>query len=368
MATSILFPLINPNEPEMLLALLAISNGQRVKQGDLLCVLETTKATQELFAETDGFIFNLTAKAGETVKAGDEFCVIASKPDWQPSSAVEKQEGGTVLEPSTSFPADIRITQPAFQLAQKLGIDVQSLPKGELITTDWLQSRYKDKLDDDIIPQIAITQTSILVFGGGGHGKSLIELLRMEGRYTVVGIVDDNKPLGSTILEIPVIGNSRHLPLLYQRGLRLAVNAVGGIGNIGARIAVFDQLLSAGFTCPSLIHPTSFVEPSATLQEGTQVFPHAYVGSESRIGFGVIINTGAIVSHDCVLGDYVNLSPGAVLAGEVFVGEKTLIGMGVTVNLRVKIGSHCRIGNGATIKQDVPDNAVIRAGSVWPPA
>ena len=67
-----------------------------------------------------------------------------------------------------------------------------------------------------------------------------------------------------------------------------------------------------------------------------QVLPHAYVGSEAVIGFGVIINTGAIVSHDCVLGEYANLSPGAILAGEVQVGSRALVGMGVTINLQVQ--------------------------------
>jgi sugar O-acyltransferase (sialic acid O-acetyltransferase NeuD family) len=165
---------------------------------------------------------------------------------------------------------------------------------------------------------------------------------------------------------VPVIGRSEDLTRFYQNGYRLMVNAVGGIGDISQRIAVFERGRSAGFSFPTVIHPTAFVEASATLGEGAQVFAHAYVGSDARLGFGVIVNTGAIVSHDCVLGDYVNLSPGAILAGEVRVGEATLIGMGVTVNLQVRIGAHCRIGNGATIKQDVPDRTIVRAGTIWP--
>jgi acetyltransferase-like isoleucine patch superfamily enzyme len=40
--------------------------------------------------------------------------------------------------------------------------------------------------------------------------------------------------------------------------------------------------------------------------------------------------------------------------------------MGVTVNLRVNIGNHARIGNAATIKQDVPEEGIVRAGTIWP--
>jgi sugar O-acyltransferase (sialic acid O-acetyltransferase NeuD family) len=188
----------------------------------------------------------------------------------------------------------------------------------------------------------------------------------MLGPYPIAGIVDDGLPAGSHIMGVPVLGGSNILGRLIEQGVHLAANAVGGIGNITSRIKVFERLTEAGFSCPTLVHPTAFIEPGALLAEGVQVMPHAYVGSETQVGFGAIVNTGAIVSHDCKLGDYANLSPGAILAGEVTVGSATLVGMGVTVNLRVKIGNRARIGNGATIKQDVPENGIVRAGTVWP--
>jgi acetyltransferase EpsM len=195
----------------------------------------------------------------------------------------------------------------------------------------------------------------------------LIDLLRTLGTYPIAGVVDDRLTPGDHILGAPVLGGSALLPELRQRGLELAVNAVGGIGNISVRIRVFQQLAEAGFTCPALVHPRAFVEPSAQMAAGVQIFPHAYVGSAVQIGFGVIVNTGAIVSHDCQVGDYANLSPGAILAGEVHIGSASLVGMGVTINLQVKVGDMARIGNGATVKQDVPRNSIVHAGTIWPP-
>ena len=132
------------------------------------------------------------------------------------------------------------------------------------------------------------------------------------------------------------------------------------------RVKVFNRLAEAGFSCPSAVHPTAYIEPSATLAPGVQVFPQAYVGSDVQVGFGTIVNTGAIISHDCVLGDYSNIAPGAILAGAVEVGDYSLIGMGVTLNLNVKVGPRCQIGNGATVKSDVPEGGIVRAGSIWP--
>jgi acetyltransferase EpsM len=194
----------------------------------------------------------------------------------------------------------------------------------------------------------------------------LIDLIRMLSTYPIAGIVDDGIPIGSGIIGAQVLGGSAILEKLIAAGVHLAANAVGGIGNITSRINVFERLASAGFYCPTLVHPTAFVEPSATLSEGVQVMPHAYVGSDVHVGFGAIINTGAIVSHDCTIGEYANLSPGAILAGEVSMGDAALVGMGVTVNLHVKIGSRARVGNGATVKQDVPEGGIVRAGMIWP--
>ncbi len=208
--------------------------------------------------------------------------------------------------------------------------------------------------------------TAIIIYGGGGHGKALIDLVRILDIYPIAGIVDDGIPVGSLIMGVPVLGGSPILEQLVKQGVHLAANAVGGIGNITSRINVFERLSRAGFSCPTLVHPTAFVEPGAFLAEGVQVMPHAYVGSEAQVGYGAIVNTGAIVSHDCTLGDYANLSPGSILAGEVTVGRAALIGMGVTVNLRVRIGERARIGNGATVKQDVPENGIVHAGTIWP--
>ncbi len=266
-------------------------------------------------------------------------------------------------------PPGLRISQPALALARQENLDLEQLPRDRLITESWLRAQLKTAGPDPILTALENDfdpQTAIIVYGGGGHGKSLIDLLRSLGVYSILGVVDDGLPSGELVMGVPVLGGQSILPELHRRGVRLAVNAVGGIGNLGVRVKVFEQLQRAGFTCPALVHPTAFVEASASLSPGVQVFPHAYVGSEARLGYGVITNTGAVVSHNCWLGDYVNISPGALLAGDVTIGAGTLVGMGVTINLRVRIGSGVRIGNSAVIKEDVPDSAIVRAGAIWP--
>ncbi len=236
-----------------------------------------------------------------------------------------------------------------------------------MITESLLRSLLeKSGKPEQMVPQSEFDPTAIIIYGCGGHGKACLEMLRSLGTYRVVGFIDDGVPAGEEIMGVPVLGGGDHLAELHAQGIRLAANAVGGIGNLVVRIKVFTKLAEAGFACPVVVHPTAFVEASAALSPGVHVFPHAYVGSDSQIGFGSIINTGAIVSHDCILGELVNISPGAILAGEVKVADRVLIGMGATINLLAAIGAGARIGNGATVKSDVSENGIVKAGGVWP--
>lgn len=216
------------------------------------------------------------------------------------------------------------------------------------------------------MPDFSADAGALIIFGGGGQGKCLIDLVQLLGVYRIAGIVDDGLPIGTSVLGVPVLGGASCLPALYKRGLRLAANAVGGIGNVAARVKIFHLLAEASFTCPSLVHPTAWVEPSAELAGGVQILAKSYVSSAARVGFGTLINAGVIVSHDCQVGQCVNLSPGVALAGEVCVQDYAQIGMNATVNIGVTVGAGARIGNGATVKADVPPGGRVYAGAIWP--
>lgn len=366
----VVIPLLNPNEPEALIAHVHVTEGQYVEAGAPLCTLETTKASAEVFAEREGYVVGLSFAAGQTARAGDTLCYLAGEPHWKPPIPEQEAYPAATKPEHSPLPPGLRITQPALKLAQEHNLDLNRLPRQGLITVAtvrrWLEAETQDRQLP--APESAFDPSALVIYGGGGHGKALIDLLRLLGVYRLVGIVDDGLPPGARVMGLEVLGGGEVLPQLAERGVRLAVNAVGGIGDLSARIKVFQRLAQAGFVCPAVVHPKAFIESSANLAPGVQVFAHAYIGSQARVGFGCIVNSGAILSHDCLLEEYVNISPGAILAGEVTVGAGALVGMGATVNLGVRIGARARIGNGATVKQDVPEGAVVRAGTVWPPA
>ena len=206
----------------------------------------------------------------------------------------------------------------------------------------------------------------VLIYGAGGHSKTVISLLRLLD-MEIAGIIDDGVPAGTTVSGVSVLGGADILPRLRRQGIAHAVNAVGGIGNYAVRWKIFELLKQEGFEFPTVIHPSAFVEDTVTLADGIQVLAQSYISSESTVGFGTLINAGVIISHDGKIGKCVNLSPGALLAGAVTIEDFAQVGMGATINLGVKVGSRARIGNSAVVKGDVPADGRVYAGMIWPP-
>jgi sugar O-acyltransferase (sialic acid O-acetyltransferase NeuD family) len=357
-------PLLNPNETEALLVSLEVEEGQPVEKDQVLALIETTKSTGEVLAESGGYWVGLRFEVGDSLQAGDVLAYIGQSPDAQdPSLPPWAPEAPEVNDEQTE---GLRITAPARALALEKGLNLEDLSHGPLITRERVMALVAEA-KAQALPEIPEGENRLVIYGAGGHGRSLAALVRKTGGYELVGFIDDGVPAGEKALGLPILGGREKLAELAGEGIRLALNGVGGIGDLKTRLEVFDLLTRTGFHCPNVIHPTAFLEDSVGLGDGCQVMPLAYVGTQVETGFGCIINTGAIVSHDCQLESYVNLSPGATLAGGVTVGEGSLVGMRATVNLNVRIGRRALIGNGATVKADVPDGGVVPAGTIWPP-
>ena len=372
--SEILVPLLNANEPEARLVGIHVEDGQTVEKGSALFTLETTKAAAEVEAPESGFI-RVLAKEGDILAVGDRLAYITEIIDeplpqvaeLHPFTSFRAGSSSFILHPSPSIlhPSPLRITKPARELAERLGVDLAALPPDRLVTESVIREvAGKVSLPAPVLEGIDPGK-SILIYGGGGHAKSVMEMALAMGGYHIAGIVDDGIPAGTRVLGFLVLGTRDILPALAGQGLRLAANGVGGILDIRIRVEIFELLESYGYSFPVLRHPSATVEPSAVIGDGAQVFANAYVGSSAVLHPRCMVNTSAVVSHDCEIGVYSHIAPGALLAGLVQVGERTLVGMGVTTAIGIRIGSGVRIGNGAIILADVPDRTIIQAGRVW---
>lgn len=195
------------------------------------------------------------------------------------------------------------------------------------------------------------TKQSILLYGAGGHGKVIADMIEKGGTYAFAGFVDDHKT--GTFFGHPVLGTGKDLASLHAKGIATAVIS---IGDAAARLDAQQRSKKAGFAIATIAHPSAQIARGATLGEGTVVMPHAVIGPDTRTGVACIINTAATVDHDCTLGDGVHVSPGAHLAGGVIVGGETHVGIGSCVKEGITIGERVILGAGSVVVESLPDD------------
>ncbi len=198
----------------------------------------------------------------------------------------------------------------------------------------------------------------MLLVGGGGHSKSVIDVLLQIGDFYDLAMVDVRNKVGTEVLGIPVIGCDDDLHELFHSGYTQAFVTMGSIGDAKRRAQLFHQLIAIGFEIPTIVARSSVVSSHAELYAGVFVGANAVINAGSVIQIGAIINTAAVVEHDCVVGDFSHIAPGSVLCGGVHVGNNTHIGANAVVNQQLQIGSNTMIGAGSVVTKAVMDNVV----------
>ena len=200
--------------------------------------------------------------------------------------------------------------------------------------------------------------TSVIVVGGAGQGRQVIDAIEARGEHVVVGVLDRTLAIGSNVAGYKVLGNDTQF-----RACATASGAKGFVVAIGdnfTRGALLDRL---GTECPDMeactvVHPSAVVARDAVIGAASILLAGAIVSNSCVVGRGVLFGTKSSVDHDCELGDHASLAPAATTAGTVRIGCRTALGVGANVIHGVTIGSDSVIGAGALVLADLPDRVV----------
>lgn len=169
----------------------------------------------------------------------------------------------------------------------------------------------------------------IVLIGGGGHCKSVIDVIEQEKQFEIHGIVDKPEKIGSYILGYEVIAADDNLQKLAKR-FKYALVTVGQIKSPDLRIKLFNLASKAGFSLPSIISPNAYVSKHSSLGKGVVVMHHAVVNANTSIGDNCIINSKALIEHDCEVAEHCHISTNATINGGSKVGTRSFVGSNVT--------------------------------------
>ena len=140
----------------------------------------------------------------------------------------------------------------------------------------------------------------LVILGSGGYGHTVADVAEQLG-YNIL-FLDDSLPDHPLSSFVDFIGEG--------------VEFIPAFGNNAFRMEWINKLQTAGAVLATLIHPTAYVSPKATINPGTVILPHAIINTDVVINRGCIISLGAVIDHGCIIEEGVHVCLGAIVKGE----------------------------------------------------
>jgi sugar O-acyltransferase (sialic acid O-acetyltransferase NeuD family) len=191
----------------------------------------------------------------------------------------------------------------------------------------------------------------VVLVGGGGHCRSLVDVIEAQGVLQIAGIVDLPKKKNEGVFGYPWIGDDEDLPALARKYPYFLI-AAGQIGLPALRERLHKRITTAGGKFPTVCSPLARVSPHAAIGEGTAVFHQAVVNAGAKVGVHVIVNTAALIEHDVQVGDLCHISTGARVNGGCKVAARCFVGSGAVLRDDVRLAEGTIVGCGAVVVRD----------------
>lgn len=193
----------------------------------------------------------------------------------------------------------------------------------------------------------------MIVAGAGGHAIELLDILINNQQTRNLVFYDDVSPAES-IQGFEVLKTIEEA----QEFLKSYPEFILGTGNPTVRRMFYDKLTSLGGIHQS-VKGKGIAYSKFTESNQADIFNLCFIGANTQIGKGSLINTGAQIHHDVKVGVFSEVNPCAVLLGACQIGDDCSIGANATILPRMKIGNNVIVGAGSVVTQDVPDGVTV---------
>lgn len=202
----------------------------------------------------------------------------------------------------------------------------------------------------------------LVILGSGGNCFDIVDVVRdlnsAKERYQLVGFLDDNKEkLGQEYQGVAVIGGLHKVSELCDCTF---VNGIGSTSNFRKKKEILNSLSIPPERYASIVHPSAWISPSASIGRGVVLFQNCVVTSNAKVGDHVIVLPNCVISHDDSIGDYCCIAGGVNVSGAVTIGESCYIGSNSSIREKVTIGPRSLIGMGSCVLNDcAPDSVIV---------
>lgn len=352
---AVLMPQLGVNDSQVTVVEWLVKPGSQIARGDVLAIVETSKATMELESEHEGYFYPL-ADVDTPISIRDVIALVLPKPNKRCVAEYRCAQAELKAATETRPSGEARLTRKARELAEAHGVELGALPTDRIIRESDVRELLEAETDGEVGAWFDEAATSVAIYGASEGGIAVLECLLEMDKHTPVVFLDDAPHLiGSTLRGLPV-RSGKDLEAVKAQG-------VGGIcshlADPNLRLRLLERTRAAGLSMPNVIHPRATVSRTVKMGAGNLIKAGAVIGAECGLGHCCIIDNGAIVPHHNRIGDGSHLAPGVRMGGGCTIGSKVIVGVGAALSPRLTIGDNVIIGTGSSVQRDLPDNVVV---------
>ena len=137
----------------------------------------------------------------------------------------------------------------------------------------------------------------LILIGGGGHCRSCIDVIKLEDKYSIEGILDANESPGQQVDGYVILGNDNLIEELVHKEYHFLIT-VGQIKSAEIRLKLFEKLQQHNAILATVVSPKANISPDAKIGKGTIVLHGVVINAGAVIGLNCIINSLSLIEHD----------------------------------------------------------------------
>jgi len=208
---------------------------------------------------------------------------------------------------------------------------------------------------------------SVIIYGAGLFGQQIAAWLNnhFSDQYEIVGFAVDTPVQEITVNEIEsgnpnIIGSLEDLSTSteYSPEANKLVLAIG-YSDMSARLAAYERAVGLGYRFITLVHPNACVESDTTIGDGSIICSGAIIDVLCKLGPANFVDIGVLVGERVITeaGNYI--SAGAIIGGNSTIGKGNFFGLSAVVRNDVNIGNYNYIPVQGLLHQNIGDNSQL---------
>jgi len=195
------------------------------------------------------------------------------------------------------------------------------------------------------------------IYGSGGLGREVLDLAReINNRVKIwekIIFINDFKP------ELVINGAEVFTFDEFKANFTASyAELVVAVGEPKVRQVLREKIVTSGYSLTSLVHPIAFIGSETQIGDGAIIQFGSFISCNVKIGTNVLIQPNSSVGHDSIIGNDAVISSYVGISGNCTIGERAYIGVSVPIKEKASIGAYSIVGMGSVVLRDIPENVI----------